>query len=148
MLWLRARSQLKICLTDRHKLEERFAAVIDLEKEIEAAKNEKDQVERLVLNLRSSYSEKKEIYDNLLKEVAIYDENISLAHLGVYSPHFDFTDSDQFKSAYRNGTIRTKGPSLGKDSHRRTHGLGSWWQQARRHQDDKPSSTPEPSCIQ
>ena len=98
VLWLRARSQLKICLTDRHKIEERFAAVIDLEKEIEAAKNEKDQVERLVFNLRSSYSEKKEIYDNLLKEVAIYDENISLAQLGVYSPHFDFTDSDQFKA--------------------------------------------------
>lgn len=98
VLWLRARSRLKKCSAESKKLEERFSSVIDVEKEVAAVQDEKLKVEQSIQELRSSYAEKKKVYDGLVKEVAIYDEKIALAQLGVYSPHFDFTDSDQFKA--------------------------------------------------
>ena len=62
-----------------------------------SAKAETQNIEQQISALRASYAEKKEIYDRLLKEVAIFDEKIALAQLGIYSPHFEFTDSQQFK---------------------------------------------------
>lgn len=47
--------------------------------------------------LRSQYAEKRAVYDRLLKEVAIFDDRLAFAEMGVYEPHFDFTDSEQFK---------------------------------------------------
>ena len=49
--------------------------------------------------LQRRYSEKKQIYDRLSAEVAIFDERLAFAEMGVYEPHFDFTDSEQFKAA-------------------------------------------------
>ena len=40
---------------------------------------------------------KKQIFDKLVKEAAIYDEEIELAELGFYKPHFDFDTSQKFK---------------------------------------------------
>ncbi|MBD1588378.1 DUF4041 domain-containing protein [Pseudomonas sp. C2L12B] len=48
--------------------------------------------------LRKQYTDKKYIYDHLLEEVAIFDERLAFAELGVYEPHFDFTDSEEFKA--------------------------------------------------
>ncbi len=39
------------------------------------------------------------MYDKLAAEVAIFDERLAFAEMGVYEPHFDFTDSEQFKAA-------------------------------------------------
>ena len=49
--------------------------------------------------LQRNYIEKRQIYDRLVAEVAIFDEKLAFAELGVYEPHFDFTDSEQFKAA-------------------------------------------------
>ena len=89
-LWLRTRGRLNL-------LAKRFAHVLDIEKEVDAAKSNKEQVEQEIGELRRSYAEKKKVYDRLLKEVAIFDEKVGLAQLGIYSPHFEFSDSQQFK---------------------------------------------------
>lgn len=47
--------------------------------------------------LRSNYREKKVFYDTLVREAAIYNEEIELAELGFYEPHFDFGTSERFK---------------------------------------------------
>jgi hypothetical protein len=49
--------------------------------------------------IQASYAAKKKIYDALLKEVAIFDERIAFAEMGVYEPHFDFADSEAYKGA-------------------------------------------------
>lgn len=49
--------------------------------------------------LRGQYKDKKQIYDRLIAEVAIFDERLAFAEMGVYEPHFDFTDSDEYKAA-------------------------------------------------
>ena len=48
--------------------------------------------------LRASYAEKRAHFDRLEQQIAIYDERLAFAELGVYEPHFDFTDSEVFKA--------------------------------------------------
>lgn len=47
--------------------------------------------------IKASYREKKEIYDHLASEVAIFDDRLAFAEMGVYEPHFDFSDSEEYK---------------------------------------------------
>ncbi len=69
--------------------------------DIELAKLSRNRAiaESEISTLRQQYAEKKAIYDTLLKEVAIFEDKIAFAEMGVYSPQFDFTDSEQFKGA-------------------------------------------------
>jgi len=49
------------------------------------------------VDLRESYKEKRVVFDKLVREAAIYDEEIQLAELGFYKPHFDFDTSEKYK---------------------------------------------------
>ncbi|RVK31041.1 DUF4041 domain-containing protein [Sinorhizobium meliloti] len=79
--------------------EQRFKIVIDADAEAERVRTEAAKVEATISELRASYAEKKAIYDRLLKEVAVFDERLAFAEMGVYEPHFDFSDSEQYKQA-------------------------------------------------
>lgn len=52
-----------------------------------------------ITQLQKDYAQKREVYDKLAREVAIFDDKLAFAEMGVYEPHFDFSDSDQFKVA-------------------------------------------------
>lgn len=102
--------------SEHSKALERYAAIIDMEAEVERLKtlsqNQIDESQSKVskLNdeartmrdnireLQQSYKEKRAIYDRLRSELAIFDERLALAELGVYEPHFDFGDSETFKA--------------------------------------------------
>ena len=58
--------------------------------------------------LRANYKTKRETYDRLLQELAIFDERIAFAELGVYEPHFDFTDSEAYKHEIKKVRSRQK----------------------------------------
>lgn len=77
--------------------EAKYSSIIDVDKEVAKSQNELDTIQRVVDNVRSDYKEKKAVFDNLVKQVAIYDEEIQLAELGFYKPHFDFGTSELFK---------------------------------------------------
>jgi len=66
--------------------------------EIETSKKEKEGIDLEINLLHKSYKEKKIIFDDLLKKAAIYDEEIQLAELGFYKPHFDFDTSEKYKN--------------------------------------------------
>ncbi len=57
-----------------------------------------DGINKQIQELRRTYKEKKEIYDKLVKQISIYSEDVELAELGFYEPHFNFEDSEQFKN--------------------------------------------------
>jgi hypothetical protein len=89
---------------------QRFAGVIDADAEearVRAALAQEEARARAALaeqideleGLRSSYREKRAIYDAIVAQLAIFDERLSFAEMGVYEPHFDFTDSEEFKAA-------------------------------------------------
>lgn len=106
------------------ELEERFSDVIDADtKAKELIEEARAQVETLtkqaaaassdIDKLRQQYSEKRVIYDRLASEVALFDERLAFAEMGVYEPHFEFTDSEQFKKAIEQ--VRAKQKAMVSD---------------------------------
>lgn len=79
------------------KIEERYKPIMDLDKEAESVQSSIDALNGTLHQLRSSYAEKKIIHDQLIKQVAVFDEKIAFAEMGVYEPHFDFNDSEEYR---------------------------------------------------
>ena len=88
--------------------EKRFSGIIDVEKEVEIGLKHKinveNDIEKLkkvyqsdVDKLKKQYDTKKNKYDSLVKQVAIFDEQIELAEMGFYKPHYDFDTSEKYK---------------------------------------------------
>ena len=77
--------------------EQKFSAIINIEEEVAGIAKEKGALEKSIAGLRQSYKEKKNIFDDLVKHAAIYDELIELAELGFYKPHYDFDTPEQYK---------------------------------------------------
>lgn len=78
-------------------LESKYSKIIDIDLEVEKSKKEKEAIEKEVESLRNDYKEKRAIFEKLVKEAAIYDEEIQMAELGFYKPHFDFDTSERYK---------------------------------------------------
>ncbi|MGO6943186.1 DUF4041 domain-containing protein [Rhizobium johnstonii] len=90
--------QEKNTLTSRvTAIETRFRDVLDLDAEGASLRAQNQQEASQIEQLRASYAEKKIVYDRLLKEVAIFDEKLAFAEMGVYEPHFDYSDSEEYK---------------------------------------------------
>lgn len=78
-------------------LKRKYGVFINLEEERTRLHREVETANSQISNLRQQYSEKKEIYDALVIQAAIYNEDIELAAWGPYRPHFDFDTSEKFK---------------------------------------------------
>jgi uncharacterized protein YoxC len=83
----------------RRALETRFRGVIDVDAEVRSLVNQASELRQEVEKVRADYVAKRATYNQLAKEVAIFDEKIAFAEMGVYEPHFDFTDSEAYKDA-------------------------------------------------
>lgn len=105
LIYLKARKNNKTLAskveTTASKLEEirnKYAPITSIENEVqrlmETEANKQQDLERL----RASYNEKHKLLKRLEQQVAIYDERLSFAELGVYEPHFDFGDSEEYKN--------------------------------------------------
>ena len=104
-------------------VEQRFSMIVDVEKEFAAvqAKIAQDRaqleieaasIQGRLSTLRDEYAAKRKLYDALVAQVAIFDERLALAEMGVYEPHFEFDDSDQYKATIEcpsSGDLRPMG---------------------------------------
>lgn len=88
------------------QLQTKYASVISIDTEVTRLQGEKEQIEISINALRQSYKDKKIIYDELVKNIAIYDEQIELIEMGFYKPHFDFDTSEEYKK--RLDSVREK----------------------------------------
>lgn len=90
-------------------LQRRFKGVVDVDTEIERIRADAlaelrdlklstDAHQATITELQESYRQKRAIYDQLLRQVAIFDETVGFAEVGLYQPHFDFSDSDTYKA--------------------------------------------------
>ena len=79
------------------ELEERLKPITKFDVEIKRLTAETQRRQAQIDALRTSYADKKATYDRLIQQVAIFDEKLSFAEMGVYEPHFDFTDSEEYK---------------------------------------------------
>ena len=75
----------------------KYSNIISIDEEVIKSQKEKEKIDKTITDLKQSYKEKKIIFDKLLKQVAIYDEEIELAELGFYKTHFDFDTSEKYK---------------------------------------------------
>lgn len=81
------------------ELERRLRPLSSLDDEVTRLNSATAAALQAIEILRSSYTEKKEVYDRLLHEIAISDERLSFAEMGIYEPHFEFADSEEYKRA-------------------------------------------------
>lgn len=84
---------------DLAAIQVRFAGALEAEAAEAEAKARTAEIEAEGVELSAKYRERKGVYDRLVAELAIVDERLSFAEMGVYEPHFDFDDSDAFKAA-------------------------------------------------
>lgn len=85
-------------LLDRaDSLDSKYSNIVDIEAYVSKATKQKNDVLLDIEELRNNFKEKREVFERLVKESAIYDENIKLAELGFYKPHFEFDSSAKFK---------------------------------------------------
>lgn len=82
-----------------NKYKEQYAGAINIDELVSEKTKLRDQLEQDIIELQVSYVDKKQMYDRLLEQLAIYDEEIELIELGFYKPHFDFDTSEEYKNA-------------------------------------------------
>ncbi|MEH0293042.1 DUF4041 domain-containing protein [Agrobacterium sp. CCNWLW71] len=88
----------KVVLAERVAgLEDRFKGVLDVDAEVSKLQTQVKIERAKIDDLRNSYVEKRATYDRLIKEVAVFDEKLAFAEMGVYEPHFEFNDSEEYK---------------------------------------------------
>lgn len=104
ILWLRARGakrraekQNKEAKAAAELLMEKYAPITSVEDEISTLRDTAVEIRKQIEDTRASYSEKRATLRKLEQQVAIYDEKLSFSELGVYEPHFEFNDADEFK---------------------------------------------------
>jgi hypothetical protein len=77
----------------------RYSNILSVEDEVERLVAMARDQEDVIAELRASYAAKRVTYDSLMAELAVIDDRLSFAEMGVYAPHFEFRDSEQFKAA-------------------------------------------------
>ena len=83
---------------DHKATKAKYSAIISQEAEVARLQGIASTLTADIEALRKSYAEKRALFDRLEQQVAIYDERLAFAELGIYEPHFDFTDSETFKA--------------------------------------------------
>lgn len=115
ILWLRARGakyraekRLTEAETTAKSLKEKYAPITSVEDEVSTLRDTATEMQKQIEETRSSYSEKRATLKTLEQQVAIYDEKLSFAELGVYEPHFEFNDADNYKQEIKRIRDRQK----------------------------------------
>jgi len=95
-------------LKENKYLKTKYSKIINMDELVEKRNREKRSIEKVISDLRKSYSEKKQIHDKLMRIIAIYDEEVELTELGFYKPHFDYDTSEKFKEKIVGNKARQK----------------------------------------
>lgn len=104
-------------VSDKEEIEDKSRQELrKLEVKRDEASRERLSIEDQIKNLQSDYKSKKNTYDSLTKQIAIFSEDIELVELGFYEPKFDFDTSEIFKEEIRSCKDRQKALLREKDS--------------------------------
>ena len=80
------------------ELLEKYQPISSIEARVTELNAESEAITSNIQTLRASYATKRKLFDELERELAVFDEKIELSTLGYYEPHFDFGTSDRFKA--------------------------------------------------
>ncbi len=107
-LFIKKGEALKQVETDFDKFKNKYKDIIDLDNEIAKRTIDLAKLKSDLENLSADFSKRKEqlnmdfkskrdIYENLLKEISILEENLEIISFGLYKPHFTYSTSEEFK---------------------------------------------------
>lgn len=99
ILWITQWRKSSLAMAALKETREKFAPISSVEAEVERLKEQAKEIEGQISTLRTTYADKRKVLEQLEAQVAIFDERIAFAELGIYEPHFDFTDTEAFKAA-------------------------------------------------
>lgn len=123
VLWLRARGAKKRAekrITEAEEtaksLKEKYAPITFVEDEVSTLKDTAKEIQKQIEETRSSYSEKRATLKRLEQQVAVFDEKLSFAELGIYEPHFEFNDAVEYKQEIKLIRDRQKAMVTAKNS--------------------------------
>ncbi len=92
-----ARHQIEIQTTKVDDYETKYSSIIDVDKVTQERRDGIAELDSQTESIKNDYISKKEIYDTLVRQLAIYSDDIDLIELGFYEPIFNFDDSDNYK---------------------------------------------------
>ena len=96
-------------LSEQHsEVTSRYADVIDVDIAVDEAKEKLTKTTKDIEELQRSYKQKKSVYDDLLSRIAIYDERLEYAEMGMYEPHFEFDTSEAFRDRIKEVRAKQK----------------------------------------
>ena len=100
VLFLRARkknSEQEAALQKAQSELERFKPINDVEATLAERQQQVAAAESDVSKLKSDYATKRILFDELTKEVSSLEESLDTISYGLYTPHYDFATSDEYK---------------------------------------------------
>ena len=96
-------------LSEQHcEVTNRYSRVIDVDLAVDEAKEKLAKTTKDIEELQLSYKQKRSVYDDLLSRIAIYDETLKYAEMGMYEPHFDFDTSEAFRDKIKEVRAKQK----------------------------------------
>jgi len=109
-----------------NKIYNRFKGVADIEAEQEKAQKRYDKMlrdhekiekdlQQEEQGLREEYQKKRSIYDRLVQEISVLEEDLEFTSYGIYKPHFDFDASEKYKEKIKE--IRSRQKKLVRKKH-------------------------------
>ena len=90
------------------KIYNRFKDVVDIETEQKEAQKRLDKLIQTENELKDSYAKKRSIYDDLMNELSIIEDDLEFTTYGIYQPHFDFDTSKAYKEKIKEVRGRQK----------------------------------------
>lgn len=97
-------------------LKTKYSAIISIEIEVERLKKDTTELQDSIQETRKTYAEKRKFLDRLTEQVAVYDDRLAFAELGIYEPHFDFSDSEIYKDQIKEIRTRQKAMVSAKEA--------------------------------
>ncbi len=126
--------ELKQTLAEFESFKSQYKDIVNVDKELVSRQSQLKTFNQQIDALTSDFSQKKEqlntefqakrnVYESLLGELSILEENLENISFGLYKPHFDYKTSEEFKQ--RIEVVREKQKNIIKDE-RATHCPVNW----------------------
>ena len=87
---------------DFNHLKNKYKDIIDLDVYKDNLKNDINNLDSEIKQLKQNYAEKHSYFERLLKEVSLYEDTIEIFDYGLYKPYFNFETSEKYKSEIQN----------------------------------------------
>lgn len=108
-LLLRTRRAVEAVEVERNELQSRYGAIQNVDEAVATAKRERDQVNVDRASGEQAWAEKREQlktqyatalakHEALAKDIALLEENLEDISYGLYTPHYSFSTSDEYKA--------------------------------------------------